>query len=92
MDQPGATQEKEKQDPMAALREILDEAGPDVAALFGPALTIFAGARSAPIQSEVRSDLFTSPRLTFKLHQQIHQPQPSARLRKDRFRLDRNPG
>ena len=34
-------------DPMAALREILDAAGPDVAALFGPALTIFAGARSS---------------------------------------------
>ena len=32
---------------MAALREILDAAGPDVAALFGPALTIFAGARSS---------------------------------------------
>lgn len=49
---------------MAALHEILDEAGTEVAALFGPALTIFTGARSA--QKEPKQKLAELERLILK--------------------------
>lgn len=53
-----------EQGPIADLKANIDAAGPDIAALFGPALTLFAGARSA--QKEPKQKLAELEQLILK--------------------------